>query len=135
MSQQDLPLTFNQMGQACCRCQGYEVKRHLQGLFEARTELIELPAPACETEPELNSLSIDRKCTRTRKECVFYFRPVFSFAGREMELLLMSKILQDFRIRYQRRDAFWGNISINNRVNQCRAKIAPPSVARPFQAP
>ena len=48
----------------------------------------------------------------------------------EMELLRMSKILQDFRIRYQRRDAFWGNISINNRVNQCRAKIAPPSVAR-----
>jgi hypothetical protein len=53
-----------------------------------------------------------------------------SFAGREVELLRMSKILQDVRIRYQRRDAFWSNVSINDRVNQCRAKIAPPFVSR-----
>ena len=61
MSQQDLPLTFNQMGQACCRCQGYEVKRHLQGLFEARTELIELPA--------LDSIAGQIEVAHVRRPC------------------------------------------------------------------
>jgi hypothetical protein len=42
----------------------------------------------------------------------------------------MSKVLQDFRIRYQRRNAFGSNVSINDRIDQRRAKIVPPFVGR-----
>ena len=63
---------------------------------------------------------------------MFYFRPVFSFAAGESELLRMLETLQSLRIGYQRRDAFWSNISINDRVNQSRAKVSPPLVSRRF---
>jgi len=98
-------------------------------LTQTKVQVVELPAQTCKTEPKFDSLSVDRKSARTCEECVFYFRPVFSFAGWESDLLRMSEVLQDFRIRYQRRDAFWSNISINDRVDQRRAKVIPPLVS------
>jgi hypothetical protein len=42
----------------------------------------------------------------------------------------MFEAFQDFRVGYQRRNAFRSNVSINDRVNQCRTKVAPPLVSR-----
>ena len=49
---------------------------------------------------------------------MFSFRPIFSFAGREAELLRTFEAFQDFRIGYQRRNAFRSNVSVNDRVDQ-----------------
>jgi hypothetical protein len=35
----------------------------------------------------------------------------------------MSEVLQHFRIGYQRCNTFWSNVSINDRVNQRRARL------------
>ncbi len=40
----------------------------------------------------------------------------------------MFQALQDFRVGYQRRNAFRSNVSVNNRVNQRWAKVFPPLV-------
>jgi hypothetical protein len=97
-------------------------------LTQSKVEVVELPARACETELKFNSIPVDNKSARTSEECVFYFRPIFSFAGREPELLWMFEAVQDFRIGYQRRNAFRSNVSVNDRVNQRWAKVCPPLV-------
>ena len=102
------------------------MKNYRLCLTQTKVEVVELPARACETEPKLDSISFDNKSARACKECVFYFRPIFSFAGREAELLRLFETFQDFRIGYQRRDAFRSNVSVNNRVNQRWANIIPP---------
>jgi hypothetical protein len=65
------------------------VKNYRLCLTQTKVEVVELPARACETESKFDSISFDNKSARTCKECVFYFRPIFSFAGREAELLRM----------------------------------------------
>jgi hypothetical protein len=90
------------------------VKNYRLCLTQTKVEVIELPARAYETESKFDSISFDNKSARARKECVFYFRPIFSFAGREAALLRLFETFQDFRIGYQRRDAFRSNVSVNN---------------------
>ena len=46
----------------------------------------------------------------------------------------MAEVLQDFRIRYQRGDAFRSYVSINDRVDQCWSEVIPPLVTLPFLA-
>ena len=104
------------------------MKNYRLCLAQTKVDVVEFPARACETEPEFDTLSFDNKSARTCKECVFYFRPIFSFAGREAKLLRMFETFQDIRIGYQRRNAFRSNVSVNNRVNQRWAKIFPPLV-------
>lgn len=99
-------------------------------LTQTKVEVMELPAQTCETEPEFDSLPIDHKSARACKECMFYFRPVLRFAAREPELLRMFEALQDLRIGYQRGNAFRSNVSVNDRVDQRRAKVVPPLVSR-----
>jgi hypothetical protein len=106
------------------------LKKLLVCLCQIEVKIVELPPQTCKTEPEFDSLSIHHKSARTCEERMFYFRPVLSFAGREPELLRMSEILQDFRIRYQRRDAFRSDVSLNDRVDHRRAKVIPPFVTR-----
>jgi hypothetical protein len=104
------------------------LKNYRLCLTQTKVEVVELPARACETESKFDSASFDNKSARTCKECVFYFRPIFSFADREAELLRMLQAFQGFRIGNQRRNAFRSNVSVNDRVNQCWAKIIPPFV-------
>jgi len=104
------------------------VKNYRLCLTQTKVEIVELPARACETEPKFDSISFHNKSARTRKECVFYFRPIFRSAGREAEVLRMFETFEEFRIRYQRRNAFWSNVSVNDRVNQRWAKVIPPLV-------
>ena len=49
-------------------------------------------------------------------------------SGRQAERLRMFEAFQDFRIGYQRRNAFGSNVSVNDLVNQGWAKIIPPLV-------
>jgi hypothetical protein len=104
------------------------VKNYRLCLTQTQVEIVELPARACETEPKFDSISFDNKSARTRKECVFYFRPIFRSAGREAELLRMFETFEDFRIRDQRRNAFRSNVSVNDLVKQRWAKVIPPLV-------
>src|SRR5205814_254157 len=106
------------------------VKNYRLCLTQTKVDVVELPTRACETESKFDCLSFDNKSARTCKECVFYFRPIFSFAARKSELLRTFQALQDFRVGYQRRNAFRSNVSINDRVNQRWAKIIPPLVTR-----
>jgi hypothetical protein len=79
-------------------------------------------------EPKLDSISIHDKSARTCEERMFYFRPVFGFGGREPKILRMPQVFEDFRIRYQGRDALGRYVCINDRVDQCWPKIVPPLV-------
>jgi hypothetical protein len=106
------------------------VKNYRLCFTQTKVEVVEPPARACETESKFDSVSFDNKSPRTCKECVFYFRPIFTFAGRQAELLRMFETFQGFRIGYQRRNAFRSNVSVNDRVNQRWAKIIPPLVIR-----
>ena len=90
---------------------------------EAKVEFVEPPAQSLETESEFDSLPIDHKGTRTREECVFYFWPVYSFAGGE--LLRSPEVFQRPWIGYQHRETVWSGISINNGVDQGWAEFAP----------
>jgi hypothetical protein len=104
------------------------VKNYRVCLTQTKAEVVELPARACKTESKFDSISFYNKSARTCKECVFSFRPIFSFAGRKAELLRMFEIFKDFRIEFQRRNAFRSNVSVNDRVNQRWANIIPPPV-------
>ena len=104
------------------------MKNYRLCLTQTKVEVVQLPAQACETESKFDSFPFDNKGARACKECVFYFRPIFSFAGREAELLRMFEALQDFGIGYQCRNAFRGNVSVNDRINQRWAKVFPPFV-------
>ena len=90
---------------------------------EAKVELVEPPAQSLKTESEFNSLSIDYKRPQACEECVFYFWPVYSFAGRE--LLRSPEVFERSWIGYQHRETVWSGIRINNGVDQHRAEFAP----------
>ena len=63
------------------------MKNYRLCLTQTKDEVVELPARDCETESKFDSLLFDNKSARTSEECVFYFRPIFTFAGREAELV------------------------------------------------